>query len=160
MPGEQIREVKMIPRSMWRQHADSSSTKDKELKKFQQHIDGTVTKAQSLAVQCHQFTTTKELSYSLLRIPAQFKKKHVEIYFFKSKSVSYHQSRRQRYLMACFSFTLALACKQKESKWWAFRQIKKRNRPSYLPRAYLPCRNKQRRMQTAQSNQPSRRSLI
>ncbi|KAM1404483.1 hypothetical protein ACFX2I_012959 [Malus domestica] len=30
LPGEQIREVKMIPRSMWRQRADSSSTRDKE----------------------------------------------------------------------------------------------------------------------------------
>ncbi|KAM1286286.1 hypothetical protein ACFX2J_000358 [Malus domestica] len=30
LPGEQIREVKMIPRSMWRQCADSSSTRDKE----------------------------------------------------------------------------------------------------------------------------------
>ncbi|KAM1610512.1 hypothetical protein ACFXTN_020906 [Malus domestica] len=28
--GEQIREVKMIPRSMWRQFANSSSARDKE----------------------------------------------------------------------------------------------------------------------------------
>ncbi|KAM1403997.1 hypothetical protein ACFX2I_012528 [Malus domestica] len=77
--AEQIREVKMIPRSMWRQCANSSSTRDKE----------------------------------------------------------------------------------KESKWWALGKIEERNRPSPLPRACLPCRrNKQRRMQTAQSNQPSRISLI
>ncbi|KAM2981783.1 hypothetical protein FF2_013057 [Malus domestica] len=30
LPGEQIREVKMIPRSMWRQFANSSSTRGKE----------------------------------------------------------------------------------------------------------------------------------
>ncbi|KAM1616703.1 hypothetical protein ACFX2K_025783 [Malus domestica] len=79
MPGEQIREVKMIPRSMWRQFANSSSARDKE----------------------------------------------------------------------------------KESKRWAFGKIEETNRPTPLPRACLPCRrNKQRRMQTAQSNQPSRRSLI
>ncbi|TQD81554.1 hypothetical protein C1H46_032886 [Malus baccata] len=30
LPGEQIREVKMIPRSMWRRCANSSSTRDKE----------------------------------------------------------------------------------------------------------------------------------
>ncbi|KAM1727618.1 hypothetical protein ACFX12_018229 [Malus domestica] len=30
LPGEQIREVKMIPRSTWRQCANSSSTRDKE----------------------------------------------------------------------------------------------------------------------------------
>ncbi|KAM1042877.1 hypothetical protein TB1_033583 [Malus domestica] len=30
LPGEQIREVKMIPRSMWRQFANSSSARDKE----------------------------------------------------------------------------------------------------------------------------------
>ncbi|KAM2047890.1 hypothetical protein ACFX1T_006493 [Malus domestica] len=79
LPGEQIREVKMIPRSMWRQCANSSSVRDKE----------------------------------------------------------------------------------KESKWWALGKIEERNRPSPLPRACLPCRrNKQRIMQTAQSNQPSRRSLI
>ncbi|KAM1140668.1 hypothetical protein ACFX19_041420 [Malus domestica] len=79
LPGEQIREVKMIPRSMWRQFATSSLARDKE----------------------------------------------------------------------------------KESKRWALRKIEERNRPTPLPRACLPCRrNKQRRMQTAQSNQPSRRSLI
>ncbi|KAM2908586.1 hypothetical protein COP2_048078 [Malus domestica] len=51
--------------------------------------------------------------------------------------------------------------KEKESKWWALRKIEERNRPSPLPRACLLCRrNKWRRMQTAQSNQPSRRSLI
>ena len=73
-----IREVKMIPRSMWRQRADSSSTRDKE----------------------------------------------------------------------------------KESKRSALGKIEERNRPTPLPRACPPCkRNKQRRMQTAQSNQPSRRSL-
>ncbi|KAM2565042.1 hypothetical protein TB2_013276 [Malus domestica] len=77
--GEQIREVKMIPRSMWRQCANSSSATDKE----------------------------------------------------------------------------------KESKRWALGKIEERNRPTPLPRACLPCRrNKQRRMQTAQSNQPSRMSLI
>ncbi|KAM1301587.1 hypothetical protein ACFX2H_012601 [Malus domestica] len=77
--GEQIREVKMIPRSMWRQCANSSSARDKE----------------------------------------------------------------------------------KERKWWALGKIEKRNRPSPLPHVCLPCRrNKQRRMQIAQSNQPSRRSLI
>ncbi|KAM1195687.1 hypothetical protein ACFX2J_022141 [Malus domestica] len=69
LPGEQIREVKMIPRSMWRQRANSSSTKNKE----------------------------------------------------------------------------------KESKRWALGKIEERNKPSPLPRAYLPCRrNKQRRMQTVQ----------
>ncbi|KAM0986119.1 hypothetical protein ACFX2C_013324 [Malus domestica] len=79
LPGEQIREVKMIPRSMWRQCANSSSTRDKE----------------------------------------------------------------------------------KESKWLALGKIEKGNRPSPLPLACLPCRrNKQRRMQTAQSNQPSIKSLI
>ncbi|KAM2470649.1 hypothetical protein ACFX1W_046031 [Malus domestica] len=79
LPEEQIREVKMIPRSMWRQCANSSSARDKE----------------------------------------------------------------------------------KESKWWALGKIKERNRPSPLPRACLPCRrNKQRRMQTAQSNQPIRKSMI
>ncbi|KAM2312364.1 hypothetical protein ACFXTH_022774 [Malus domestica] len=77
--GEQIREVKMIPRSMWRQCANLSSTRDKE----------------------------------------------------------------------------------KESNRWALGKIEERNRPSPLPRACLPCRrNKQRRMHTAQSNQPNRRSLI
>ncbi|KAM1513250.1 hypothetical protein ACFX1Z_024702 [Malus domestica] len=30
LPREQIREVKMIPRSMWRQFANSSSARDKE----------------------------------------------------------------------------------------------------------------------------------
>ncbi|KAM2774248.1 hypothetical protein COP1_019151 [Malus domestica] len=30
LPGEQIREVKMIPRSMWRQFTNSSLTRDKE----------------------------------------------------------------------------------------------------------------------------------
>ncbi|KAM2207775.1 hypothetical protein COP2_024626 [Malus domestica] len=51
--------------------------------------------------------------------------------------------------------------KEKESKRWALGKIEERNRPTPLPRAYLPCRrNKQRRMQTAQLNQPSRRSLI
>ncbi|KAM1724217.1 hypothetical protein ACFX11_022681 [Malus domestica] len=79
LPGEQIREVKMIPRSMWRQGTNSSLARDKE----------------------------------------------------------------------------------KESKRWALGKIEERNRPSPLPRACLPCRrNKQRKMQTAQSNQPSRRSLI
>ncbi|KAM1940254.1 hypothetical protein ACFX13_027976 [Malus domestica] len=79
LPGEQIREVKMIPRTMWRQCANSSSARDKE----------------------------------------------------------------------------------KESKWSALGKIEKGNRPSPLPRACLPCRrNKQRRMQTAQSNQSSRMSLI
>ncbi|KAM1137171.1 hypothetical protein ACFX14_035147 [Malus domestica] len=69
LPREQIREVKMIPRSMWRQFPNSSSAKDKE----------------------------------------------------------------------------------KESKKWALGKIEERNRPSPLPRAYLPCRrNKQRRMQTVQ----------
>ncbi|KAM1837595.1 hypothetical protein ACFX14_019383 [Malus domestica] len=78
LPGEKIREVKMIPRSMWRQFANSSSARDKE----------------------------------------------------------------------------------KESKRWALGKIEERNRPTPLPRVCLPCRrNKQRRMQTAQSNQPSRRSL-
>ncbi|KAM1848770.1 hypothetical protein ACFX14_012863 [Malus domestica] len=72
---EQIREVKMIPRSMWRQFANSSSARDKE----------------------------------------------------------------------------------KESKRWALEKIEE----TPLPRACLPCkRNKQRRMQIAQSNQTSRRSLI
>ena len=33
----------------------------------------------------------------------------INLYFFKSQSISYQQGRRQRYLMACFSFTLALA---------------------------------------------------
>ncbi|KAM1435873.1 hypothetical protein ACFX2I_043765 [Malus domestica] len=76
---EQIREVKMIPRSMWRQFANSSSATDKE----------------------------------------------------------------------------------KESKRWALGKIEERNRPTPLPRACLPCRrNKQRRMQTTQSNQPSIGSLI
>ncbi|KAM2596145.1 hypothetical protein TB2_040614 [Malus domestica] len=43
--------------------------------------------------------------------------------------------------------------KEKESKWWALGKIEERNRPSPLPRACLPCRrNKQKRMQTAQSN--------
>ncbi|KAM2682007.1 hypothetical protein EV2_013618 [Malus domestica] len=79
LPGEHIREVKMIPQSMWRQCVNSSSARDKE----------------------------------------------------------------------------------KESKRWALGKIEERNRPSPLPRACLSCRrNKQRRMQTAQSNQPSRRSLI
>ncbi|KAM2928636.1 hypothetical protein COP2_035871 [Malus domestica] len=79
MPAEQIREVKMIPRSIWRQCANSSSAREKE----------------------------------------------------------------------------------KESKWSALGQIEQRNRPTLLPRACPPCRrNKQRRMQTTQSNQPSRRSLI
>ncbi|KAM1787844.1 hypothetical protein ACFX11_038204 [Malus domestica] len=79
LPGEQIREVKMIPRSMWRQFTNSSSARDKE----------------------------------------------------------------------------------KESKRWALGKIEERNRPTPLPRACPPCRrNKQRRMQTAQSNHPSRRSLI
>ncbi|KAM2938042.1 hypothetical protein FF1_037882 [Malus domestica] len=51
--------------------------------------------------------------------------------------------------------------KEKESKRWALGKIEERNRPTPLPRACLPCRrNKQRKMQTAQSNQPSRRSLI
>ncbi|KAM1140686.1 hypothetical protein TB2_040692 [Malus domestica] len=58
LPGEQIKEVKMIPRSMWRQCANSSSARDKE----------------------------------------------------------------------------------KESKWSALGKIQKRNRPSPLPRACLPCR--------------------
>ena len=62
LPGEQIREVKMIPRSMWRQFANSSSARDKE----------------------------------------------------------------------------------KESKRWALGKIEERNRPSPLPRAYLPCRRNSR----------------
>ncbi|KAM2932189.1 hypothetical protein FF1_040287 [Malus domestica] len=75
LPGEQIREVKMRPRNMWRQRADSSSARDKE----------------------------------------------------------------------------------KESKRWALGKIEERNRPTPLPHACLPCRrNKQRRMQTAQSIQPSK----
>ncbi|KAM1470575.1 hypothetical protein FF2_040621 [Malus domestica] len=79
LPREHIREVKMIPRSMWRQCANSSSARDKE----------------------------------------------------------------------------------KECKWWALGKIEERNRPSLLPCACLSCRrNKQRRMQTAQSNQPRRKSLI
>ncbi|KAM2747043.1 hypothetical protein PS2_022566 [Malus domestica] len=79
LPREQIREVKMIPRSIWRQCANSSSARDKE----------------------------------------------------------------------------------KGSKRWALGKIEERNRPSTLPRVCLPRkRNKQRKMQTAQSNQPSRRSLI
>ncbi|KAM2611838.1 hypothetical protein TB2_031888 [Malus domestica] len=79
LPGEQIREVKMIPRSMWRQYANSPSARDKD----------------------------------------------------------------------------------KESKRWALGKIEERNRSSPLPRACLPCkRNKKRIMQTTQSNQTSRRSLI
>ncbi|KAM1911946.1 hypothetical protein ACFX14_000059 [Malus domestica] len=51
--------------------------------------------------------------------------------------------------------------KEKESKRWALGKIEERNKPTPLPRACPPCRrNKQRRMQTAQSNHPSRRSLI
>ena len=51
--------------------------------------------------------------------------------------------------------------KEKESKRWALGKIEERNRPTPLPRACPSCRrNKQRRMQTVQSNQPSRRSLI
>ncbi|KAM1154545.1 hypothetical protein COP2_009451 [Malus domestica] len=50
--------------------------------------------------------------------------------------------------------------KEKESKRQALGKIEERNRPKPLPRACPPCRgNKQRRMQTAQSNNPSRRSL-
>ncbi|KAM2914466.1 hypothetical protein COP2_044991 [Malus domestica] len=44
--------------------------------------------------------------------------------------------------------------KEKESKRWALGKIEQRNRPTPLPRACLPCRrNKQRRMQLAQSTQ-------
>ncbi|CAN2060304.1 unnamed protein product [Malus fusca] len=58
-----------------------------------------------------------QVSFSLLRSsPAQFKHTPVERYFFKSKSIPYHQSQRQRYLMACFSFTLALACETRRKK--------------------------------------------
>ncbi|KAM1217307.1 hypothetical protein ACFX2J_013506 [Malus domestica] len=44
--------------------------------------------------------------------------------------------------------------KEKESKRWALRKIEERNRPTPLPRARPSCRrNKQRRMQLAQSTQ-------
>ncbi|KAM1837033.1 hypothetical protein ACFX14_018880 [Malus domestica] len=77
--GEQIREVKMIPQSMWRQCANSSSARDKEKKANGGHLE----------------------------------------------------------------------------------RLKKETDHHPLPHASLPCRrNKQRRMPTAQSNQPSRRSLI
>ncbi|KAM1665304.1 hypothetical protein ACFX13_045337 [Malus domestica] len=41
-------------------------------------------------------------------------------YFFKSKSISYHQGRKQRYLISCFSpifsFALALACRTRRKE--------------------------------------------
>ncbi|KAM2832477.1 hypothetical protein COP1_032425 [Malus domestica] len=44
--------------------------------------------------------------------------------------------------------------KEKESKRWALGKIEQRNRPTPLPRACPSCRrNKQRRMQPAQSTQ-------
>ncbi|KAM1499736.1 hypothetical protein ACFX10_022380 [Malus domestica] len=44
--------------------------------------------------------------------------------------------------------------KEKESKRWALGKIEERNRPTLLPRACPSCRrNKQRRMQLAQSSQ-------
>ncbi|KAM2757256.1 hypothetical protein PS2_019029 [Malus domestica] len=44
--------------------------------------------------------------------------------------------------------------KEKESKRWALGKIEERNRPTILPRACPSCRrNKQRRMQLAQSTQ-------
>ncbi|KAM1447424.1 hypothetical protein ACFXTO_006530 [Malus domestica] len=44
--------------------------------------------------------------------------------------------------------------KEKESKRWALGKIEERNRPTPLPRACPLCRrNKQRRMQLAQSSQ-------
>ncbi|KAM1724565.1 hypothetical protein ACFX11_023001 [Malus domestica] len=44
--------------------------------------------------------------------------------------------------------------KEKESKRWALGKIEERNRPTPLPRACPSCRrNKQRRMQLAQSSQ-------
>ncbi|KAM1236710.1 hypothetical protein COP2_038891 [Malus domestica] len=44
--------------------------------------------------------------------------------------------------------------KEKESKRWALGKIEERNRPTPLPRARSSCRrNKQRRMQLAQSTQ-------
>ncbi|KAM1523587.1 hypothetical protein FF1_013645 [Malus domestica] len=44
--------------------------------------------------------------------------------------------------------------KEKESKRWALGKIEERNRPTPLPRARPSCRrNKQRRMQLAQSTQ-------
>ncbi|KAM2935484.1 hypothetical protein COP2_033194 [Malus domestica] len=44
--------------------------------------------------------------------------------------------------------------KEKKSKRWALGKIAQRNRPTPLPSACLPCRrNKQRRMQLAQSTQ-------
>ena len=71
--------------------------------------------------------------------PTQFKNQPVERYFFKSKSTSYHQNRRQMYLMTCFSFTLDLAyrTKKKESNRSALGKIEQRDRPSPLPRACL-----------------------
>ncbi|KAM3011410.1 hypothetical protein FF2_030117 [Malus domestica] len=72
----------------------------------------------------------------------------------ESKSISYH----------AFSLFFSLSLfwdKEKESKRWPLGKTEERNRPTPLPSACPPCRrNKQRRMQTAQSNQPSRRSLI
>ncbi|KAM2689942.1 hypothetical protein EV1_043179 [Malus domestica] len=108
MPHPQVKQVKMIPQSMWRQRANSSSTKQR--------------------ITCHASI--------------------------KSKSISYHQSRRQRYLMACFSFTLALTyrTKEKESNRRALGKTEQRNRPSPLPSVCLPYRRiKQRRTQQKES---------
>ena len=83
----------------------------------------------------------------------QARRMHVLIvrYFFKSKSISYHWGRKQRYLISCsspiFSFALALACwtRRKDA---ISRNLKLNVRPGtdcpeplpgYLPSVALEC---------------------
>ncbi|KAM2209413.1 hypothetical protein TB1_024748 [Malus domestica] len=105
-----------------------------------------------------QRSLLNQVSSSLLRSsPAQFKYKHVEIYFFKSKSTSYHKSRRQRYLMACCSFNLALACKTRRKKE-IDQHLENLNKETDHHLYLVPvCRVEEtkRRMQSAQSINPA-----
>ncbi|KAM1695017.1 hypothetical protein ACFXTN_026703 [Malus domestica] len=82
--GGQVREVKMRPRSMWRQHADSSSARDKEkeskrwaLGKIEERI-----RPKQLPCACPPCRGNKQRRMqtvqSSLRIPNQFEIKAVE----------------------------------------------------------------------------------
>ncbi|KAM1935757.1 hypothetical protein ACFX15_019764 [Malus domestica] len=107
------------------------------------------------------------LSYSVFLIPWDtpannpFKAKVFHIIKVESKSISYHAFSFLLLVPDClpslaleYSSSSFARDKEKESKRQALGKIEERNRPKPLPRACPSCRrNKQRRMQLAQSSQ-------
>ncbi|KAM1380839.1 hypothetical protein ACFX2I_022523 [Malus domestica] len=104
----------------------------------------------SLHLPGKQMMQVKMMHRSMRR---QARRMHVLIvrYFFKSKSISYHWGRKQRYLISCsspiFSFALAFACRTRRREAIS-RNLKLNVRsrtdclqplPGYLPGVALEC---------------------